>query len=55
LKGGDELKQHAFYKDLDWQALAAVEVPAPWQPFGGPEAPQPNTMCAHRQSLQPSS
>ena len=53
LLGGDALKQHAFYKDLDWDALAAVEIPAPWQPFGGPESPHPNTMCENRRKLEP--
>jgi len=52
LLGGEELKKHAFYKDLDWDALAAMEIDAPWQPFGGPESPHPNTMCENRQKLK---
>ena len=52
LLGGAALRGHAFYAGLDWDALARVELPAPWQPFGGPESPHPNTMCENRERLR---
>ena len=52
LGGGAELKEHAFFANLDWEALMRVELPAPWQPFGGPESPHPNTQGENRSALR---
>ena len=46
------LRIAAMSRRLDWNALVKVELPAPWQPFGGPESPHPNTMCENRTKLR---
>lgn len=37
----DDVKRHAMYQDLDWEALEAKTVRAPWIPDGPAPRPEP--------------
>ena len=37
-KGGDEVKRHAFFDDLDWEAMESHSVPPPFNPVLGQNA-----------------
>lgn len=32
-RGAEELKEHPFFKNIDWELLAARQIPPPFKPF----------------------